>query len=49
MGEPIDKYFLDRNFNVTGVDACVPSAPTFAYNGETESKKGDFGVILVIL
>lgn len=22
MGEPIDKYFLDRNFNVTGVDGC---------------------------
>ena len=22
MGEPIDKYFLDRSFNVTGVDGC---------------------------
>ena len=23
MGEPIDKYFLDRNFNVTGIDGCA--------------------------
>lgn len=22
MGEPVDKYFIDRNFNVTGVDGC---------------------------
>ncbi len=22
MGEPIDKYFLDQNFDVTGIDGC---------------------------
>ena len=40
---------IEKTQQNQGVDRCVPSAPTFACNGETESKKGGFGVKLVIL